>query len=103
MSVTWHIVDLWQYYVLCIRLGVIDVTDQTQYGALPVPCVPVWVTLAALVAHRHTYAPPRCRTSQYRRTSTTISVSMWNDLTDSVFDIVDLAGFKNWANTFLWV
>ena len=29
--------------------------------------VPVRVTSGALVAHRYTYAPPRCRTSQYRR------------------------------------
>ena len=33
-------------------------------GALPGPYVPVRVTRGALVAHRYTYAPPRCRTSQ---------------------------------------
>ena len=32
-------------------------------GTLPVPYVPVRVTRGALVAHRYTYAPPRCRTS----------------------------------------
>ena len=32
-------------------------------GALPLPYVPVRVTRGALVAHRYTYAPPRCRTS----------------------------------------
>ena len=31
-------------------------------GALPGPHVPVRVTHGALVAHRYTYAPPRCRT-----------------------------------------
>ena len=36
-------------------------------GVLPVPCVPVRVIRRALIAHRSTYAPPRCRTSQYRR------------------------------------
>ena len=36
--------------------------------ALPGQYVPVRVTRDALVAHRHTYAPPSCRTSQYRRT-----------------------------------
>ena len=30
------------------------------YGALPEPYVPVRVTLGSLVAHRYTYAPPRC-------------------------------------------
>ena len=51
-------------------------------GALPVPYVPMLVTSGALarpsvvkqqkalalVAHRYTYAPPRCRTSQSHRT-----------------------------------
>ena len=29
--------------------------------SLPGPYVPVWVTRGALVAHRYTYAPPRCK------------------------------------------
>ena len=29
---------------------------------------PALVTLGSLVTHRYTYAPPRCRTSQYKRT-----------------------------------
>ena len=37
-------------------------------GYLPGPYVPVRVTRGALVAHRNTYVPPRCRTSQYSRT-----------------------------------
>ena len=32
-------------------------------GALSVPYLPVRVTRGVLVAHRYTYAPPRCRTS----------------------------------------
>ena len=38
------------------------------YGAHPVSYVPVRVTRGAVIVHRYTYAPPRCRTSQYRRT-----------------------------------
>ena len=34
-------------------------------GALPLPYVPARVTGGALVAHRHSFAPRRCRTSQY--------------------------------------
>ena len=34
-------------------------------GALRLPYVPAHVTRGALVAHRHSFAPPRCRTSQY--------------------------------------
>ena len=68
---------------------------------LAVPYVPVRVTRGTVIAHRYTYAPPRCRTSQYRRTFIRLSVSLWNDLRDPVFDGVRLAGFKSKANGFL--
>ena len=55
-------------------------------GALPGPHVPARVTRGALVAHRYTYAPLRCRTSQYSRTFIPFSVSLWNDLANLVFD-----------------
>ena len=58
-------------------------------GALPLPYVPARVTRGALVAHRHSFAPPRCRISQYRRTFVPFSVSLWNDLSDPVFNGVD--------------
>ena len=70
-------------------------------GALPGPYVPVRVTRGALVALRYNYAPPRCRTSQYNRTFIPLSVSLWNDLVNPVFDGVGLAGFKSKANDFL--
>ena len=70
-------------------------------GAVPLPYVPGWVTRGALVAHRCTNAPPRCRTSQYSRTFIPLSVSLWNDLASLVFDGVGLAGFKSRANLFL--
>ena len=70
-------------------------------GVLPVPYVPVRVTLGTLIAHRYTYAPARCRSSQYRRTFIPLAVSLWNDLVDPVFDGVGLAGFKSRANDFL--
>ena len=69
-------------------------------GALPFPYVPARVTHCALVAHRPSFAPPRCRTSQYHRTFVPLSVSLWNDLSDPVFDSVGLAGFKSRANAF---
>ena len=43
-------------------------------------------TRGALVAHRYTYAPPRCRTLQYCRTFVPLSVSLCNDLADPMFD-----------------
>ena len=70
-------------------------------GDLPWPYVPVRVTRGALVAHRYTYVPPSCRTSQYSRTFIPLSVSLWNNLANPVFDSVLLAGFKSRANAFL--
>ena len=58
--------------------------------ALPGPYVPVRVTPGALFAHQYTYAPPCCSTSQYRRTFVSLSVSLWNDLADPVFDGVGI-------------
>ena len=69
-------------------------------GAFPEPYVPLRVIRGARVAHRYTYTPPRCRTSQYRRTFMPLSVSLWNDLAGPVFDVVGLAGFKSRANVF---
>ena len=65
--------------------------------ALPGPHVPVRVTRGALVAHRFTYALPRSRTSQYRRTIIPLSVSLWNDLANPAFDGAGLAGFNSRA------
>ena len=70
-------------------------------GALPLPYVPARVTRGAFFAHRQSFAPPRCRTSQYRRSFVPLSVSLWNDLSDPVFDGVGLVGFKSRANAFL--
>ena len=65
------------------------------------PYVPVRVTCGALVVHRYTYAPPRCRTSQYSRTFILLSVPLWDDLANPVFDGVGLSGFKSNVNAFL--
>ena len=70
-------------------------------GALPLPYVPASVTRVALVAHRRSFEPPRCRISQYRRSFVPLSVSLWHDLCDPVFDGVALAGFKSRENAFL--
>ena len=37
------------------------------YDAVPVTYVPVRVTRGGVIAHRYTYVPRRCRTSQYRK------------------------------------
>ena len=70
-------------------------------GALPMPYVPVRVTRGTLIAHRYTYAPPCCTTSQNCRTFIPLSVSLWNDLVDPIFDGVGFASFKSRSNAFL--
>ena len=70
-------------------------------SALSLPYVPALVTRGALIDYRHSFMPPRCRTSQYHRSFVPLSVSLWNDLSDPVFDGVGLAGFKSRANAFL--
>ena len=71
-------------------------------AVLPVPYVPVLVTHGTVVAHRYTCAPPRCKTSQCRRAIIPLSVSLWNDLADPVFDGVGLTFSKSRANAFLF-
>ena len=87
--------------VLCMLYKIRCNSMHPLYGALPWSYVPVRVTRGAVITHRFTYAPSRFRTSQYRRTFIPWSVSLWNDLSDPVFDGVGLAGFKSRANAFL--
>ena len=54
--------------VLCMLYKISGNPMHPLNYALPGPYVPVRVIRGALVAHRYTYAPPRCRTSQYRTT-----------------------------------
>ena len=53
--------------------------------ALPLPYVPERVTCGALVAHMHSFALPLCGT-QNHRTLVPLSVRLWNDLSDPLFD-----------------
>ena len=71
------------------------------YGALPVTYVQVLVTRGAVIAHKYTYLPPHCRTSQHLRSFIFLSVCLWNDLGDPIFDGVGLVGFKSRPNAFL--
>ena len=87
--------------VLCMLHKIRCNSMHPLYGALPAPYVPVRVTRGTVIAHRYTYAPPRCRTSQYRRTFIPWPVSLWNDLSDPVFNGVGLAGLKSKVYAFL--
>ena len=87
--------------VLCMLYKIRCNSVHPHNGARPGPYVPVRVTRGALVAHRYTYAPPRCRTLQYSGTFIPFSVFLWNDLANSVFNGVGLADFKSRANASL--
>ena len=86
--------------VLCMLFKIKSNLMHPLSGALPLPYVPPRVN-RALFALRHSFALPRCRTSQYRRIFVPLSVPLLNDLSDPVFNGVGLAGFKSRANTFL--
>ena len=88
--------------VLCMLYKVRCNQVHPLNDAQPAPYVLVRVTRGALVAYRYTYAPPRCRTSQYRMTFVPHSVSLRNNLADPVFDCVGQAGLKSRANVFYW-
>ena len=83
--------------VLCMLYEIRCIPVHPLNGALPGEYVLVRVTRSALVAHRYSYATPRYRTSQYHKTFIPLSVSLWNDLANPVFDGVGLAGFKSRA------
>ena len=87
--------------VLCMLYKIRCNSVHPLNGALHGPYVPARITRGALVVHRYTYAPPRCRTLQYSRTFIPFSVSLWNDISNPVFDGVVLAGFKSKANASL--
>ena len=111
----------WSVAVLCMLYKIRCNPKHPLCGARPVPHVPVRVTRGAVIAHRYTFAAPRCRTSLLQnlptplqnlpasepphcrtcRTFIPLSVSLWNDLVDPVFDGVGFAGFKSRSNAFL--
>ena len=81
--------------VLCMMCKIRCNPVHLLYGALPVPSVPVRVTRGAVIVYWYTYATSACRTSQYFKTFIPLLVSMWNDLGDTAFNGVGLAGFKS--------
>ena len=86
--------------VACMLYAIMCNPIHRLYDALLGPYVPV--TLGALVSHRYTYVPPRCRTSQHLRTFIALSVSLWNNLGDPVFDGVDWRVSRAVPMSFYW-
>ena len=79
-----HIVDLLQ--VLCLMYAVRDQVHPMHH---------------LYCAQPGQHAPLCCRTSQHLGTFIPLSVSLWNDLGDPVFDGMGLACFKSRPNSFL--
>ena len=88
--------------VLCMLSKIRCNPIHSLYGALHDPYVPVRVPLCAVIAHRYTYAPPRCRTYQYGRTFILPCVSLWNNLGDPIFDGVKLVQCFSRAGSMLF-
>ena len=74
---------------LCMLFKIKSNPMHPLISSLPLPYVPARVTRGALVAHRHSFEPPNCWTSQYRRTFVPLSVYLWNDLRDSLLMVWD--------------
>ena len=94
LSVTSHIVDLWQYYVCCIRS---DVT-QCLFMVLYLWQLSVGYTrcFARSTVNLCAYSP---HNFEVQTTIIHNSVTLPNDFADLVFDGVGLAGFNSRANT----
>ena len=88
--------------VLCMLYKIGCNPMHPLYGARPVSYVPVRVTRFTVIAHRYSYAPPRCRTSQYRRTFILLSVSLWNDLSDPGLIVWDWQVSRAGPMPFYW-
>ena len=92
---TLHIVDLWRYHLCCTKSGA---TRCTLFMALYLSRM-CRACYTRCCDHTSVHlSPPRCRTSQHRRTIILLSVSLWNHLGDPLFDGVGLADFKSRAN-----
>ena len=90
----WHFVDLWKYFVCCFRSGVTRCTLLTvlyldrmcRCGLHAMLRLQVGILMHRFAVHQDFYS---------------VSVSLWNDLADLVFDGVRLADFKSRANVIL--
>ena len=100
-SATLSIDDLWKCCACYLKLRVIQCI-LWEVHCLCRMCqrlllVVLWLRIGTL-----SLAHPGFRTSQYRRTFVPLSVSLWNEVGDPVFDGVGQAGFKSRANAFCW-
>ena len=86
LSVTFHIVDLWQYFICCVRSGVTDAPSlwcstcaSTGYArCFGRTSVYLWASsLQNLTVSQYFYSPHR------------LTVSLWNDLIDTCLLVWD--------------
>ena len=97
MSVTLHIVDLWQYYVFCIRSGVIPYTLFMALYLCRCACSEIYSLCSGHTSAHELLIRLVPEPSQYRKT---LSVSVeWILLT--LYSMVALTAFKSMAHAFL--
>ena len=70
----WNFAHVRSVADLCMLFKIKSNLMHPLSSALPLLYAPAHVTRGALVAHRHSFAPPRCRTSQCHRTFVPLSV-----------------------------
>ena len=88
--------------VMCMVSMIRSNSTHPLRDALHLPYVPERVTRGSLIAHRHSFTPPRCRAALFLRSFAPLSVSLWDDLDDLTFYGAWLAGFKSRVNVFFW-
>ena len=86
--------------VLCMLYKIRCNPTHPLNGALPEPYMPVWVTCCTLVAHRYTYAPPRCGP---HRTAGLLSLSpcLSGMICCPCIRSCGTCGFQEWGQCFL--
>ena len=83
--------------VLCMLYKIRCNPMHPLYGAITVPYLLLLATRSAQVAHRCSYIPPRCRTSQYHMTVIPLSVFLWNELADLYSMVWDILVSRAWC------
>ena len=92
--------------VLCMLYKIMCKSMHNVCGVQLVPYLPVWVTRSALVTHRYTHAPPRCRTSTAiaQDFHSPLNVfSCWTILLTLYSMVWDWCVIRGWPMLFCWL
>ena len=96
--------DLWHrrdVASLCMFYKIVERPGHPVGSYVPAPFIPRRHTRFAVNRHSRTFDAVRCRTVQFSRCFVPVCVSLWNSLTESVFDGEGIGSFKHKVNLFL--